>query len=248
MSAAFRAELLDAATAPYRRAGRVAWHVARSKLGLDPVYLNLIRGGLIPDRARILDLGCGRGLLGAFLAAADQLHARGRWPQDWPPPPRAVGFQGIEVMARDVSHARRALGPHAAVQQGDIRSTAFHEADVVVMLDVLHYVDTKSQDEVLARVRAVLAVDGILLLRVGDASAGLPFRLGTWIDQAVAFARSRRRPRLYCRPATAWVAALERLGFGVEAMPMSAGTLFANVLLVARPRPGLEPQSSPAGP
>ncbi len=114
------------------------------------------------------------------------------------------------------------------------------------MLDVLHYVDPTSQDAVLARVRSALPANGILLLRVGDASAGLPFRLGTWIDHAVAFARSRRRQRLYCRPIGEWVSWLERLGFGIEAVPMSEGTLFANVLLVARPRPG-QPQSSSGG-
>jgi hypothetical protein len=32
-----------------------------------------------------------------------------------------------------------------------------------------------------------------------------------------------------------WIAAVERAGFRVETAPMSAGTPFANVLIVARP-------------
>ena len=35
------------------------------------------------------------------------------------------------------------------------------------------------------------------------------------------------------RPLAEWMALLERLGFGVRSIPMSEGTPFANVLLVA---------------
>jgi hypothetical protein len=47
-------------------------------------------------------------------------------------------------------------------------------------------------------------------------------------------ARGHRLPRLWCRPVAGWRAELERLGFKVEPVPMSEGTAFANVLLVAR--------------
>jgi len=36
---------------------------------------------------------------------------------------------------------------------GDLRSTAFGEADVVVMLDVLHYIEPEAQSETLRRAR-----------------------------------------------------------------------------------------------
>lgn len=50
--------------------GRFAYHFARGKLGGDPVFLALLERGLLSDRARILDLGCGQGLLAAWLLAA----------------------------------------------------------------------------------------------------------------------------------------------------------------------------------
>ena len=59
--------LLDAASAPYRRAGRFAWQFARGKLGMDPVFRHLLREGLIRPQARVLDIGCGRGLLASLL-------------------------------------------------------------------------------------------------------------------------------------------------------------------------------------
>ena len=77
-------------------------------------------------------------------------------------------------------------------------------------------------------------VGGVLLLRVGDAAAGLPFRLSNWVDWTVAFVRGHGATRFRCRSVAQWRSALEALGFAVQAEPMSHGTPFANVLLSAR--------------
>ena len=44
--------LRDMASAPYRSAGRFAWHFARGKLGMDPVFRHLLSRGLIAPRAK----------------------------------------------------------------------------------------------------------------------------------------------------------------------------------------------------
>ena len=214
------ARLVDAASAPYRAAGRFAWHFARGKLGRDPVFPYLLQARLIPENARLLDLGCGQGLLAALLAAAGA--------------PRLAAYRGIELMARDVARAHRALGAHCGVQQGDIRSAGFGAVDAVVILDVLHYMKPQDQDAVLRRVRDALVPGGVLLARVGDAAAGLPFRLSNWVDWTVALARGHGATRFHCRSVAQWRSALEALGFTVRAEPMSRGTPFANVLLSAR--------------
>jgi hypothetical protein len=92
----------------------------------------------------------------------------------------------------------------------------------------------EDQDAVLGRVRDALAGGGVLLLRVGDADAGLPFRLSNWVDWTVALARGHGAARFHCRSVAQWRSALETLGFAVQAEPMSRGTPFANVLLSAR--------------
>jgi len=145
--------------------------------------------------------------------------------------------RGIELMPRDVERARQAhaqLGSRAEFVQGDMCRTDFGQADVVVILDVLHYVSYAAQDDVLRRVRAALPAGGTLLLRVGDAAAGLPFHLSNWVDAVVTFVRGHRLSSLYCRPLKAWQNLLTDLGFVVEAVPMHQGTPFANILLVAR--------------
>ena len=233
--------LLDQATAPYRPLGQFAWRFARGKLGGDPAFAGLLQRGLIPAHARLLDIGCGQGLLASLLGSLDgQSTAERNWPTDWAAAPAQCQVHGIELMPRDVERARTALahlGERARFTLGNMCTSDFGQADVAVILDVLHYVDYPAQEDVLRRVQAALAPGGTLLLRVGDASAGLPFRISNWVDAVVTFVRGHRLTRLYCRPLGDWQALLGQLGFRVEPIPMHQGTPFANILLVARLAP-----------
>ena len=146
-------QLLLAAAAPYRSAGRFAWHFARGKLGWDPVFKHVLRAGLIAPGARILDIGCGQGLLASLLRASQALAERGTWPNHWAHAPRGAHVTGIELMSRDVARAQAAMGGSADFICGDMRKVDFPAVDVVVILDVLHYITVPEQDQVLARVR-----------------------------------------------------------------------------------------------
>lgn len=229
-----RAALIEAASAPYRAAGRFAWHFARGKLKGDPAFTAILARGLLGESKRILDLGCGQGLLAAWLLAAAAAHRGGSYPREWPRPPVPEQLTGVEINPREVARARTALGARARIVAGDIRHVDYGPVDAIVLLDVLHFTDYASQEAVLERARASLAPHGVLLLRVGDAAAGARFALSTLVDRLVALARRGRLLPLACRPAHEWQKLLERLGFATEALPMSAGTPFANVLLVGK--------------
>lgn len=226
-----------AACAPYRRAGKFAWHFARGKLGRDPVFRGLMARGLLPPRARVLDIGCGQGLLASLLSSIDEVHARGGpWPTHWPAAPVGARYTGIELMPRDVARAQAAVGhlpSRPAFVCGDMCTAALPASDVVVILDVLHYVDHAAQADVLRRVRQALGGQGRLLLRVGDASRRRGFAVSQWVDRIVTVVRGHRVPPTFGRPLAGWVALLQALGFTVQDLPMSEGTPFANVLLVA---------------
>jgi SAM-dependent methyltransferase len=216
--------LLDAAAARYRAAGLTAYFFARGKLAGDPAFGAIVHQSWIAPGSRVLDIGCGQGLLAALLLAADH----------------GCRVRGIELLPAEAQRARVALGDAAEIVCGDMRHEDFGaagEADAAVLLDVLHYVDYAEQDRLLERLRTALKPGGLLLLRVGNANGGLRFRYSNLIDHIVFFVRGNRAGRLYCRPLARWREALEALGFQVDVIPLSHGTLFANVLLKARLRP-----------
>jgi len=228
--------LIAAASAPYRPVGRFAWHFARGKLGIDPVFRHVLQTGLIAPEAHVLDIGCGQGLLASLLRSSAEFERSGRWPSGWAAAPKAARVTGIEMMPRDVQRAQAALGDGAEFICGDMRTTPFPAADAVVILDVLHYITIAEQDAVLARVRSALPPGGTLLLRIGDAASKRGFLVSQWVDRVVTFVRGHRVVPQFCRPLSAWTAQLESLGFAVRSLPMSQGTPFANVLLVAQVR------------
>lgn len=172
----------------------------------------------------------------AWLRAAARLYQMGNWPTHWPAPPQSPVVRGIELKAREVRRAQRAFGSDADIEVGDIRDTSFGTADAVVLLDVLHYLPPAAQYDVLHRIRNALPAGGILLLRVGDAGNGFRYRVTHCVDKLAMLLRGHGWITVYCRSVAAWRALLEEIGFDSEVLPMSQGTLFANVLLSARSR------------
>jgi cyclopropane fatty-acyl-phospholipid synthase-like methyltransferase len=233
--------LVRRASGFYGGAGRFARNFAAGKLGGDPVFAAMLAHDLLAGCQRILDLGCGQGLLAAWLLAAARCYGRqGSWSAQWPEPPVLRSYRGIEINAHEVARGRQALGAETAasvqIVAGDIRDVDYGTADAVVILDVLHYIDHEAQETVLQRVRAALPTQGLLLLRVGDPDAGWRSRYSNAVDSVVVFARRGYWPQLCYRTLAQWQALLERSGFTSRTQPMSAGTLFANVLFVARAR------------
>jgi len=231
-------QIHEHASAPYRKAGKFAWHFARGKLGRDPVFRGLIERGLIgAHRARVVDIGCGQGLFASLLSALGTMQSRpGAWPAGWSAAPAAVRYTGIELMPKDVARAQSSIGhlqPAPEFVCADMCRAALPPSDLVVILDVLHYVDLDAQEGVLRRVRAALQPGGRLLLRVGDAASRRGFAISQWVDRTVTRIRGHRVSPTWGRPLDDWTRLLERLGFEVHSIPMSAGTPFANVLLVA---------------
>ena len=233
MSPDFR-PLFEAATQPHRKAGRYAWHFARGKLRHDPVFVSLLRRGLLPDRGRLLDLGCGQGVLLSLLEAAKAQYQAGAWPPGWPVPPLNLVLQGVELREDRVRAARNALGVDVEIAQGDLRRLELRPCAAIAILDVMLYLDEAEQLHLLDRVAAALEPGGLLLLREADAGAGFAFHVTRWSERiACAMCGDFARPLRY-RSAIQWIAELERRGLAVRAEPMSEGTPFANVLFIAR--------------
>jgi SAM-dependent methyltransferase len=228
--------LYEAACAPYRGTSRWAWHWARGKLARDPVFRGMLERGDLPAQARVVDIGCGQGLVASLLQACVGLQQAGGWPAAWPVQASASAYTGIELMPKDVARAESALRGLPLAPRfvcADMRKATLPACDVVVILDVLHYVDHAAQQAVLLRVRAAQAPGGRLLLRVGDAADVRGYAVSQWVDRVVTVVRGHRAAPTWGRPLAAWTSLLQELGYTVRAVPQSQGTPFANVLLVA---------------
>ncbi len=236
MQADLKKKLLQLATEPYRATGLSNYHWARGKLGHDPIFTALIELSVFPDGSLVLDLGCGRGFLAAWFLAAEQLAAQGDWTAAVIPP-KHLHFRGVEFMAREADCGNRALQPiygqRVRLSGGDMRVADLSNTDVIAILDVLHYIPIAEQDQMLDRIRAALDQGGLFVTRVGDAGSGLRFALSQVVDLGISFAQGHRLGRMWCRPLADWISALEARGFAVQAIPMSAGTPFANVMLIS---------------
>ena len=154
---------------PHGRTLRTAVLHAASSRAIRP-FAAILAQGLLSGRERLLDLGCGQGLLAAWLLAARSCHASeragalaaqaGRHRRDF------ASYAGIEINAQEVRACAarvRARYRRAACRSctADIRDVDYGSpADAVVILDVLHYLDYASQERILARVRAALAPGG----------------------------------------------------------------------------------------
>jgi SAM-dependent methyltransferase len=238
-------ELRRLTSEAYRPAGQFARRFARGKLRLDPVFRALVERGSIAPNARVLDIGCGQALLANLLCACDALAADNAWPREWAAAPAGTHYVGIELMPRDVTRARDSITSLPRTRSlpqvlcADMCRADLPTADVVVVLDVLHYVDHDAQIRLLQRVHAALPLGGRLLLRIGNASDRRRFAISQRVDRAVTRIRGHRAAAVFGRTLADWTALLQACGFAVEALPMSRGTPFANVLLdcrrVARP-------------
>ncbi len=239
--------IVDAAASRYRDVGAFAWRFARGKLAGDPLFETLLSTGAIPDAACLVDLGCGQGLLAAWLhAASDAWRANGnrdRWPEGWPAPPKVSTYLGVDRSRRDIARAKPAMPPFARVFRGDLRTlgmTMLDRCDVVTLLDVLQYLDAASQERLLGAIAASLPPWGVVVLRIGD-GATWPGLASDLIDLVVSALRGHPHRRLHRRPLDEWRGLLEGHGFDVEVLHDERASTngsrgFANVLLRATRR------------
>ena len=237
MQSALKRQLLEAASEPYRAAGNFHYHWARGKLGGDPIFTSLLEQGALRRCTRVLDLGCGRGLLAAWFLAAGHLTATDQWHPGFEVPTGMV-FHGVDLHAGACAAGNHSLQPHygnlVSLVSGDMCRANLRGYDAITVLDVLHYIPFAQQEVLLDKIRAALGPGGLLVTRVGNARGGWRFRLSQWVDLAVANAEGHRIRSLHCRPLSDWTDALQARGFTVTAQLMSNGTPFANVLLIAR--------------
>ncbi len=193
---------------------------ALAKLELDPLFPAI--GDVLPRQGTALDLGCGYGLVAAWLSTARP---------DW-------SLTCVEVSPSRAALARHVAGPHARVVVADLQDLeqdcppawAQKPVDAVLLIDVVHHLD--NIDALFAGVARLLSPAGLCLVRtavMGDEPGGKEGRMQRW-ERAVVGLRGQRVVRY--RTAHDIVAALRRAGFSTVERQTTANR--SEQLFVAR--------------
>ncbi len=180
----------------------------------------------VPRKGRILDFGCGYGMLSNFLALKN--------------PDRRV--LGIDLNRARIEVARRSSKGHPQVsfQLGDVRDFQDIPFDAVVMTDVLHHIDEDGVRVLLRIIRSCLSDDGTLVVLDVDRSPLRKFYTTYIIDRLLNLTRS-----LHYRSRDLLMLLLGQSGFWVhQVVPADRGLPLSDVIYLCRK----ENQSNHHGP
>jgi 2-polyprenyl-3-methyl-5-hydroxy-6-metoxy-1,4-benzoquinol methylase len=140
------------------------------KLETDPAY-PAVYEEICASSAPLLDVGCGLGLLGFYL--------------------RERGFENpIIGLDRDLRKVRAAQRVASEYEEMDLRAQDFRGALTefsgnVAILDVLHYLSSDDQQDLLSRLAGQIAPGAVLLLRDCPRDTGLRYA-GTYLAEKFA--------------------------------------------------------------
>ena len=202
----------------YRYQGQFVEQFVRWKLRTDPMFSHL--DTIVPRSGFILDLGCGYGVAAHWLLqSTDQREVL-----------------GMDYDEDKVRVAGRSAPDHPRLrfEVRDILEGAYPAADVVLLLDVLHYWRPERQAEVLRKARAALRPGGILVLRDAARSEGPGHRwVERWERRAIRIGHNKTEEGLHFRSREELEQALRSAGFSdLELRPV--GGRGSNLLFVAR--------------
>lgn len=172
---------------------------------------------LIPTQGKVVDLGCGEGILANFLAISSDRR-------------KVIGF---EIDKKRVAIANRDI-PNTQFQQADITKLEIPDCDVITMFHVLHHLQShKQQEDVLRKCFKTLKKNGKLLIVDVEIKPSLKYWICWLFDYFFVpwVFEGRFYTKAYFRNSKDWKKLLEEIGFSCKIIPADAGRPFSNVIL-----------------
>lgn len=199
--------------------GRTLQGYVKWKVRADPVYaavLDVVRGRTMP----LLDVGCGIGLLPFFLREHGVMSP----------------MLGIDFDERKVEAARVAAQRYRGIDfiTGDAREPLPEEHDIVI-LDILQYFDTASQEKILANAARAAGPGSLVIFRQGLRDRSWRHRFSATVD---ALGRSMRwmKAEGLNFPTRDQIAAPFANDFDADIRPLWGRTPYNNYFFVFRRR------------
>lgn len=153
----------------------------------------------VPRAGDVLDLGCGFGVLGAWLALTS--------------PSRQV--TGLDVDAGKIARGRAWYGhlPNLRLACVDLEGTTLPAADAIVIYDVLHHLP--DADATLAAAATALRPGGVLVVKENDVTPAWKHAVSLGVERVAVGSGLTRSAPVRFRSRDAWVRAIESVGLHV---------------------------------
>ncbi len=190
----------------------------RIKLRICPV---LAIETYLPAEGRVIDLGCGSGLMAAiYMLGSDRR--------------RVTGF---DLDPEKVAAARRLEERWPSLEFHEADLTAFRppEAQALTIVDVLYLIPFAAQEEILKWGWESLPSGGVLLLKDMDTRPAWKAIWNSFQETlAVKVLGFTLGGKFYFRPEEDYRRLLERLGFEVQVVRLDRGYWYPHILFVCR--------------
>jgi 2-polyprenyl-3-methyl-5-hydroxy-6-metoxy-1,4-benzoquinol methylase len=183
----------------------------------------------VPRSGRVLEVGCGHGLVSAYLA---------------------LSSNGREVTGVDIDARKIALASHAQshADTADVHLTFRHadagdpppdgEWDAIVIVDVLYLLDASAERVLLSACIDRLAADGVLVIKETDVVPRWKHLLAKAQEVvSTKILRITAGSTLSFTPTAVLADHLRALGLHVETRPVDKGYLHPHALVVGRRKP-----------
>ncbi len=125
--------------------------------------------GFVPKEGRIIDIGCGTGLLANYLALTG-------------PEREVIGF---DISKRRIEIAEKSVGKNlknVKFYLGDVRDFNYGKFDCIIMTDFLHHISYELQESLLKRIKNLLKNGSLTIIQEIDLKPTSKFLFAKFID------------------------------------------------------------------
>ena len=167
----------------------------------------------IPEEGRVLDIGCGYGLLANFLTLKSNRR---------------------DVTGVDLSEKRISIAQKTIKNRKKIRFKLVNVLDLqlgkycaMVMSDFLHHIDYEAQEELLTRCYQKISPGGLLIIEEVDNRPICKYWFNTIVDKMLNIGE-----RIFFRNEREFQELLERIGFKVSVKEANKGLPLSDVIFI----------------
>lgn len=172
---------------------------------------------LIPRTGEIVDLGCGEGIFTNYVAMASV----------------ARKMVGVDKDKERVRYAYRGL-PNTKFVNGDITKRTVPQADCVLLVHVLHHLNSyKEQEELLTKCAAKLKDGGKLLIAEIEPKPSFKYLVTWFTDHFLVpwLFEKRAYSPIFFRKKSDWKRLFNKLGFTCKIISAEVGKPFTHIIL-----------------